>query len=70
MDDAAVARIAEAVRVLARDLDALKEAGRNIPSIEKNVSRMQGVLRQLEVQFVVLEAVTFESEPSTEPRRN
>lgn len=44
-------KIAEAVRALAEGLDRLEKAGEGIPAVEKNVVRMRGTLRQLEVQF-------------------
>lgn len=63
MDAAAVRRIAGAVKALGRDLDALEQAGRGIPTVEKNAARMRGSLRQLDVQFVDLDAVSVAGNP-------
>lgn len=49
------ATIAEAVRALAEGLDRLEKAGEGVPAVEKNVIRMRGTLRQLEVQFDLLD---------------
>ncbi len=48
-------RIAAMLEVLGRDLDALEEAGRDVPAVERNVVRMRGTLRALQVQFADLE---------------
>lgn len=59
MSDAeAIHTITLALEALARDLDALQAAGLGIPAVEKNAVRMRGALRQLEVQFADLDAVT------------
>jgi hypothetical protein len=63
MDAAAVAKVARALEALSRDLEALKEAGRGIPAVEKNAARMGGTLRQLEVQFADLDSVNSSCHP-------
>jgi hypothetical protein len=50
-EESAAARIAKALEVLSRDLDALQEAGGHIPAVERNTVRMRGTLRALQVQF-------------------
>ena len=62
-DFEAVRKIANLLTSLATDLDALKEAGQGIPAVEKNVVRMHGALRQLEIQFVDLDAVLSPTTP-------
>ena len=59
----AVRRVAGVLRSLSKDLDALTEAGRGIPAVEKNAVRMRGALRQLEVQFGDLDAVLSSTTP-------
>jgi hypothetical protein len=53
-----VPKITLALEALARDLDALAAAGAGIPAVEKNAVRMRGALRQLEVQFTDLDALS------------
>ncbi len=58
MDEKTTVRgIAEALKRLASELDRLAAAGEGIPAVEKNVVRMRGALRQLEVQFVDLDEI-------------
>jgi len=44
-------RIARALEALSRDLEALAEAGRGVPAVERNVVRLRGSLRALQIQF-------------------
>jgi hypothetical protein len=44
-------RIARALEALSRDLEALAEAGRDVPAVERNVVRLRGSLRALQIQF-------------------
>ncbi len=44
-------RVARALEALARDLDALADAGEGIPAVERNVVRLRGSLRALQIQF-------------------
>lgn len=53
-------KIAEALRTLGEGLSNLQRAGEGIPAVEKNVIRMRGTLRQLEVQFELLGLTTDE----------
>jgi len=53
--EGAAARIGAILETLGRDLDALKEAGRGVPAVERNVVRMRGTLRALQVQFADLD---------------
>lgn len=63
IDVEAVRKIARVLESLAKDLDTLQEAGRDIPAVEKNAVRMRGALRQLEVQFGDLDAVLSSPTP-------
>jgi len=58
-----IRKVAGVLRSLAENLDALTEAGRGIPAVEKNAVRMRGSLRQLEVQFGDLDAVLSSTTP-------
>lgn len=49
--DARVREIVRALEGVSRGLDALAEAGRQIPAVERNVVRMRGSLRALQIQF-------------------
>ncbi len=49
-------RIARALEALSRDLEALAEAGRGVPAVERNVVRLRGSLRALQIQFEDLAA--------------
>ena len=44
-------RIARSLETLSRDLEALAEAGRGVPAVERNVVRLRGSLRALQIQF-------------------
>lgn len=44
-------RIARALETLSRELDALAEAGEGVPAVERNVVRLRGSLRALQIQF-------------------
>jgi hypothetical protein len=63
IDVEAVRKIARVLEALSKDLDALKEAGRGIPAVEKNAVRMRGSLRQLEIQFGDLDVVLSSPTP-------
>ena len=52
-----IGAVADALRGIRRELEALDAAGRGTPAVEKNVIRMRGTLRALEVQFTDLHAV-------------
>jgi hypothetical protein len=56
-EDERLNRIARALETLAGTLRELEDAGRGVPSVEKNVIRMRGALRVLEVQFSDLEGL-------------
>jgi len=43
--------IRKVINVLAKDIEALSALGKGIPAVEKNMVRMRGTLRALEVQF-------------------
>ena len=57
MSDEQTPAIAGLLETLAQDLDRLNEAGRGIPAVEKNVTRMRGALNALRIQFVDLAGV-------------
>lgn len=63
LDVDAVRKVARVLESLATDLNALQEAGRGIPAVEKNTVRMRGALRQLEIQFGDLDAVLSSTTP-------
>ena len=44
-------RIARALEALSRDLEALAEAGKGVPAVERNAVRLRGSLRALRIQF-------------------
>lgn len=50
-EQADAARIAAAVSQVAAAIGALEEAGRGIPTVEKNAKRLKGTLYALEIQF-------------------
>jgi len=52
-----VAEVSRILETLARDLDALERAAGEIPAVERNVARMRGTLRALEIQFADLAAM-------------
>ena len=52
-----IGAVAGALNRIRRQLDELETAGRDIPAVEKNVIRMRGTLRALEVQFRDLDAI-------------
>ena len=52
-----VGAVANALQGIRRDLELLEAAGQGTPAVEKNVIRMRGTLRALEVQFTDLHAV-------------
>ncbi|MHB8764541.1 MAG: hypothetical protein ACYDA8_09445 [Deferrisomatales bacterium] len=52
-----VGEIAGALAGVRRELEALEAAGHGIPAVEKNVLRLRGTLRALEVQFADLHAL-------------
>ena len=52
-----VGAVAEALRGIRRGLEVLESSGQGTPAVEKNVIRMRGTLRALEVQFTDLHAV-------------
>jgi len=54
MSRAQIGEVAEAVKALGRDLEALAKAGRGIPAVEKNAVRLKGTLKALEDQFLDL----------------
>jgi hypothetical protein len=51
MEAQKVAQIAQSLKALTKDLDTLEEAGGGIPAVERNVIRLRGTLRALEIQF-------------------
>jgi len=61
MSDERTPAIAGLLETLTRDLDRLAEAGRGIPAVEKNVTRMRGALNVLNVQFADLAQVLAET---------
>ena len=52
-----IGAVAGALNRIRRQLDELETAGHDIPAVEKNVIRMRGTLRALEVQFRDLDAI-------------
>lgn len=54
MEAQKVTQVARSLEALARDLDALEQAGGGIPAVERNVVRLRGTLRALEIQFADL----------------
>lgn len=54
----AVQKVARAIAAIAQGLADLEAAGSGIPTVEKNAVRMRGALRQLEVQFTDLDALS------------
>ena len=44
-------KIQAAIAALSEQIDALAKVGAGIPAVEKNMIRMRGTLRALEVQF-------------------
>ncbi len=52
-----VAEVSRILEALSRDLDALERAAGEIPAVERNVVRMRGTLRALEIQFADLAAM-------------
>ena len=58
-----VSRIAGILGALSQQLDALAEAGSDIPAVERNATRMRGTLRTLEIQFADLDALAQARKP-------
>lgn len=58
-----VERLARLIETLGQNLDALEEAGQGVPAVKKNAVRMRGALRQLEVQFCDLNAISVSPKP-------
>lgn len=52
-----VGAVAKALQGIRRELRELEIAGKGTPAVEKNVIRMRGTLRALEVHFSDLHAV-------------
>lgn len=61
MDRDGILGIARALQQLRQDLEELARAGEGIPAVDKNVLRMKGTLRTLEIQFADLAALETES---------
>ncbi len=52
-----VVEVSRILGALSRELDALERAAGEIPAVERNVVRMRGTLRALEIQFEDLAAM-------------
>jgi hypothetical protein len=60
MDDRRAVRVSQVLETLGRDLEELEKAGHGIPAVERNVLRMRGALRTLQIQFLDLAALEGE----------
>ena len=58
-------RIRDILAALDRELEALAEAGKDIPAVERNAARMRGTLRTLQIQFEDLPPVA--AAPTRDP---